>query len=173
MRIQHLPPERVPRSELFKGSFILLRSSVAPTLFCYTLDSITVPKYKKSSTPLTMTALPVVPPPPAPRHVDISPCQALALALVSFPMTSPTHEHVHIPPWSMVIGPKLITSMASSLHHTALPLSACCQSDLFLSRRHVSSHTPMLATPPSMMSVSSFARLLYYHPCLHCSYYNE
>ena len=97
MRIQHLSPERVPRSGVLKGSFILLRSSVAPTVFCSTLDSITVPKYKKSSTPSTMTALHVVLPPPAPRHVDISLCQALALALMPFPMTSPAHEHVHTP----------------------------------------------------------------------------
>jgi hypothetical protein len=71
-----------------------------PKPFFVPLDSITVPKYKKSSTPSTMTALHVVLPPPAPRHVNISLCPALALALMPFPMTSPAHEHVHTPPSS-------------------------------------------------------------------------
>lgn len=35
MRIQHLPPERVPRSSVFKGSFILLLSSVVPNPFLF------------------------------------------------------------------------------------------------------------------------------------------
>ena len=73
-----------------------------PVLFS-TLDSITVPKYKKSSTPLTMTALHVVLPPPVPRHVDVRHSHSHSLAS-PFPMTSPTHEHVHIPPF--VIGLK-------------------------------------------------------------------
>ena len=67
------------------------------TLFRSTLDSIMVPKYKKSSTLSTMTALHVVQQPPARHHVDISLCQALALAPMPFHMTSPTHEHVHTP----------------------------------------------------------------------------
>ena len=148
MRIQHLPPQRVPRSGMFKGSFIILRSSVAQTFFLfYTLDSITDPKYKKSSTPSTMTALHVVLPPPAPRHVDISLCQAFALVPMPFPMTPPAHEHVHTPLHHRTQTHK--KSMASSFHRTALPpLAACCPSGLFLSRRHISSHTPMLTTPP-------------------------
>jgi hypothetical protein len=146
MRIQHLPPERVPRSGVFKGSFILLRSSVAQTLFCSTLDSITVPKYKKSSTPSTMTALHVVLPPPAPRHVNISLCQAFALALMPFPMTSPAHEHVHTPLHHRTQTHNFDGFFA--LPHGATSLAACCPSGLFLSRRHVSSHTPLLTTPP-------------------------
>ena len=140
--------------------------------FCF-LDSITAPKYKKSSTLSTMTALHVVLPPPAPRHVDVGVCQALALAHMPFPMTSPAHEHVHTPlhHWTETHN---IDDFFAPAHGATL---LCCPAPgLSLSRRHVSSHTPMLATPPSMMSVSSFntfARLLYYYPCLHCSYYNE
>jgi hypothetical protein len=161
MRIQHLPPERVPRSGVLKGSFILLRYSVAPNLFCSTLDSITVPKSKKSSTPSTMTALHVVLPPPAPRNVNVS---------LSGPRTS-----TFIPP--LHHRTQLITSMAPSLHHTALPFPCCLLSIRFVPvtpSRFIS--YPNARNTSSMMSVSSFnpfARLLYYHPCLHCSYYNE
>jgi len=66
---------------------------------------------------------------------------------------------------------QLIISMALSPHHSALPLLPCCPSGLILSRRHISSHTQCSQLVPSM-SVSTFTlcALLYYYPCLHCSY---
>lgn len=70
-----------------------------------------------------------------------------------------------------IIGPQPIISMALSLHYLALPLLPCCLSGLILSRRHTSSHTQCSQLLPSM-SVSTFTlcALLYYYPCLHCSY---
>ena len=69
MRIQHLPPERVSRSGVFKGSFIPTHILRGPTPL-FSLDSITAPKYKKSSIRSTTTALHVALLQPAHPHVD-------------------------------------------------------------------------------------------------------
>lgn len=100
MRIQHLPQERVPRSKLHKGAYRVavrfVHSKCRPTfvwgskltLFSVSLFpiwniySIMAPKYKKSSTPSTMTALRVAPQQRAHLHVDIS------LGLLAFSLRS-------------------------------------------------------------------------------------
>jgi hypothetical protein len=140
MRIQHFPPQRVPRSRLHKGAFYYFLPALlsdhsdahrcdslcgtttlaASHAFCLPFtDSITAPKYKKSSTRSTMTALHVAPPPRAPLHVDDVPHVFLA------PMTLPIHEHDHTP---LIIGPNFnsIISMGSPSrhHHTTLPPTA-------------------------------------------------
>jgi hypothetical protein len=62
-------------------------------------DSITAPKYKKSSTRSTMTALHVAPRPRAPPNDDDAPHVFLASLR---PMTLPTREHDHTP---LITGP--------------------------------------------------------------------
>ena len=75
MRIQHFPSKRLSRSRMLKGSSTsdLSRTCVAQPGFP---DSIMAPKYKKSSTRSTMTALHVVQPPPA--HFRVDPFSGLA-----------------------------------------------------------------------------------------------
>jgi hypothetical protein len=119
------------------------------------LDSNTAPKYKKSSIPSTTTALHVVLLQPAlPRADAFVRCLHHSHSM-RFPWPCP-RTSTFIPPSSS--DPKLIISMALSLHNSALPLLPCCPSGLILSRRHISSHTQCSQLLPSM-SVSSFTPL--------------
>ncbi len=64
--------------------------------------------------------------------------------------------HAQTRSYPFFIGPKLITSMASSLHYPALPLLAALLSILFvpITSSHLISYPNARITFPSMMSVS-------------------
>jgi hypothetical protein len=158
MRIQHFPPERVSRPCVFKGSFVLAYRIASPVRGpnpC--LNSFTVPKYKKSSIPSTMTALHVVQPPPARPHVDVFVCPLRSYSTLSHDLArARARSYPHSPPSSDPTH----NIDGSFVRSTTRRYPCCprCSSGLILSRRHISSHTQCSQLLPSMF-VSSFTPL--------------
>jgi hypothetical protein len=132
------------------------------------LNSITALKYKKSSTLSTMTALHVVPPPPVHLHVDASSSTVVVvLRLHSCPRARSIPPSPSAPPES--------NSIISSTCRSTPRRHLCCPNRpptwfVLTSRRHNYIPDARTPTPVHVYRSHTPCALLYYHPCLHCSY---